>query len=121
MIDQRDNICVYVILVSMEYRAEWLGTLAHATFRCFWRVSGQVKYVILSPFIPEHQKHRKYLVKSHRKKGQKKMQLIAIKTFKNVVLLQVVVDTSLESPAGLAIDWVTSKIYWTDAGMSNNC
>lgn len=31
-------------------------------------------------------------------------------------LLQVVVDTSLESPAGLAIDWVTSKLYWTDAG-----
>lgn len=29
---------------------------------------------------------------------------------------QVVVDTSLESPAGLAIDWVTSKLYWTDAG-----
>lgn len=30
--------------------------------------------------------------------------------------IQVVVDTSLESPAGLAIDWVTSKLYWTDAG-----
>jgi hypothetical protein len=29
---------------------------------------------------------------------------------------QVVVDTSLESPAGLAIDWVTNKLYWTDAG-----
>ncbi|KAG7257364.1 hypothetical protein CRUP_022800, partial [Coryphaenoides rupestris] len=28
----------------------------------------------------------------------------------------VVVDTSLESPAGLAIDWVTDKLYWTDAG-----
>lgn len=28
-----------------------------------------------------------------------------------------VVDTSLESPAGLAIDWVTNKLYWTDAGM----
>ncbi|CAB1318240.1 unnamed protein product, partial [Coregonus sp. 'balchen'] len=28
----------------------------------------------------------------------------------------VVVDTSLESPAGLAIDWVTNKLYWTDAG-----
>ena len=30
---------------------------------------------------------------------------------------QVVVDTSLESPAGLAIDWATNKLYWTDAGM----
>lgn len=30
---------------------------------------------------------------------------------------EVVVDTSLESPAGLAIDWVTNKLYWTDAGM----
>ena len=30
--------------------------------------------------------------------------------------MQVVVDTSLESPAGLAIDWVTNKLYWTDAG-----
>ncbi|KAF3832984.1 hypothetical protein F7725_026649 [Dissostichus mawsoni] len=29
---------------------------------------------------------------------------------------EVVVDTSLESPAGLAIDWVTHKLYWTDAG-----
>uniref|UniRef100_A0A8C3QLD8 LDL receptor related protein 4 n=1 Tax=Cyanoderma ruficeps TaxID=181631 RepID=A0A8C3QLD8_9PASS len=29
---------------------------------------------------------------------------------------EVVVDTSLESPAGLAIDWVTNKLYWTDAG-----
>uniref|UniRef100_A0A674I2P4 LDL receptor related protein 4 n=1 Tax=Terrapene triunguis TaxID=2587831 RepID=A0A674I2P4_9SAUR len=29
---------------------------------------------------------------------------------------KVVVDTSLESPAGLAIDWVTNKLYWTDAG-----
>jgi len=26
------------------------------------------------------------------------------------------VDTSLESPAGLAIDWLTHKLYWTDAG-----
>lgn len=33
-----------------------------------------------------------------------------------ILLLQVVVDTSLESPAGLAIDWVTNKLYWTDAG-----
>ena len=31
-------------------------------------------------------------------------------------VFQVVVDTSLESPAGLAIDWVTNKLYWTDAG-----
>ncbi|XP_061237314.1 low-density lipoprotein receptor-related protein 4 isoform X3 [Bos javanicus] len=29
---------------------------------------------------------------------------------------EVVVDTSLESPAGLAIDWATNKLYWTDAG-----
>ncbi|KAG9352113.1 hypothetical protein JZ751_020526 [Albula glossodonta] len=29
---------------------------------------------------------------------------------------EIVVDTSLESPAGLAIDWLTSKLYWTDAG-----
>lgn len=40
---------------------------------------------------------------------------------KDVVVLQVVVDTSLESPAGLAIDWVTNKIYWTDAGMCAAC
>ena len=33
-----------------------------------------------------------------------------------VLFVQVVVDTSLESPAGLAIDWVTNKLYWTDAG-----
>ena len=24
--------------------------------------------------------------------------------------------TSLESPAGLAVDWVSRKLYWTDAG-----
>ncbi|OCT83711.1 low-density lipoprotein receptor-related protein 4 [Xenopus laevis] len=29
---------------------------------------------------------------------------------------EVIIDTSLESPAGLAIDWVTHKLYWTDAG-----
>ena len=29
---------------------------------------------------------------------------------------QVIVSASLESPAGLAIDWVTSKLYWTDTG-----
>ena len=27
-----------------------------------------------------------------------------------------VAGSSLESPAGLAIDWVTKKLYWTDAG-----
>ncbi|XP_077784699.1 low-density lipoprotein receptor-related protein 4 isoform X1 [Podarcis muralis] len=29
---------------------------------------------------------------------------------------EVVADSSLESPAGLAVDWVTNKLYWTDAG-----
>lgn len=29
---------------------------------------------------------------------------------------EVIIETSLESPAGLAIDWVTKKLYWTDAG-----
>nr|XP_006819580.1 PREDICTED: low-density lipoprotein receptor-related protein 4-like [Saccoglossus kowalevskii] len=29
---------------------------------------------------------------------------------------EVVVATSMESPAGIAIDWITKKIYWTDAG-----
>ncbi len=26
------------------------------------------------------------------------------------------IGSSLESPAGLAIDWVSHKLYWTDAG-----
>uniref|UniRef100_UPI00358F15AE low-density lipoprotein receptor-related protein 4 isoform X2 n=1 Tax=Myxine glutinosa TaxID=7769 RepID=UPI00358F15AE len=26
------------------------------------------------------------------------------------------IATSLESPAGLAVDWITDKLYWTDAG-----
>ena len=30
--------------------------------------------------------------------------------------MQVIVSSSLESPAGLAIDWVTHKLYWTEAG-----
>ena len=25
------------------------------------------------------------------------------------------VSSSLESPAGLAIDWITEKLYWTEA------
>ncbi|XP_070536212.1 low-density lipoprotein receptor-related protein 4-like [Ptychodera flava] len=29
---------------------------------------------------------------------------------------EVIVDSSMESPAGLAVDWITNKIYWTDAG-----
>lgn len=29
---------------------------------------------------------------------------------------QVVVGTSLESPAGLAVDWAGQNLYWTDAG-----
>lgn len=29
---------------------------------------------------------------------------------------EVVIGTNLESPAGLAVDWVTHKLYWTDAG-----
>ncbi|KAG9475852.1 hypothetical protein GDO78_003967 [Eleutherodactylus coqui] len=29
---------------------------------------------------------------------------------------EIIIETSLESPAGLAIDWVTQKLYWTDAG-----
>lgn len=27
-----------------------------------------------------------------------------------------IIDTNLESPAGLAMDWVTDKLYWTDPG-----
>lgn len=38
------------------------------------------------------------------------------KSSQSSLFFQVVVDTSLESPAGLAIDWVTNKLYWTDAG-----
>ncbi len=30
--------------------------------------------------------------------------------------MQIVIGSSLESPAGLAIDWVSHKLYWTDAG-----
>lgn len=47
---------------------------------------------------------------------------VSLLFFKEPVLMcpsfvfKVVVDTSLESPAGLAIDWVTNKLYWTDAG-----
>ncbi|XP_071452392.1 low-density lipoprotein receptor-related protein 4 isoform X2 [Hetaerina americana] len=29
---------------------------------------------------------------------------------------KVVIGTNLESPAGVAVDWVTNKLYWTDAG-----
>lgn len=29
---------------------------------------------------------------------------------------ETIVRSSLESPAGLAVDWVTNKLYWTDAG-----
>ncbi|XP_072034176.1 low-density lipoprotein receptor-related protein 4-like [Amphiura filiformis] len=29
-----------------------------------------------------------------------------------------VVNTGLESPGGLAVDWVTHKLYWTDSGTS---
>ncbi|XP_013395341.1 low-density lipoprotein receptor-related protein 4-like [Lingula anatina] len=29
---------------------------------------------------------------------------------------EIIVGSSLESPAGLALDWVTRKLYWTDAG-----
>ena len=28
-----------------------------------------------------------------------------------------VIDTNLKSPGGIAIDWVTRKLYWTDAIM----
>ena len=30
--------------------------------------------------------------------------------------LQVVVGSSLDKPAGLAVDWVNRKLYWSDAG-----
>ena len=30
-------------------------------------------------------------------------------------LLQVVVGSSLSGPAGLAVDWVSNKLYWTDS------
>ncbi|XP_071809054.1 low-density lipoprotein receptor-related protein 4-like isoform X2 [Asterias amurensis] len=30
---------------------------------------------------------------------------------------ELIIDVSLESPAGLAVDWVTKKLYWTEAGM----
>lgn len=36
--------------------------------------------------------------------------------FSNFLLYQVVIQNTLESPDGLAIDWVTRKIYWTDSG-----
>jgi len=45
--------------------------------------------------------------------------LIDFVPFVSSLSSQVVVDTSLESPAGLAIDWVTDKLYWTDAGKNN--
>ena len=28
---------------------------------------------------------------------------------------QVLIDNNLGSPSGLAIDWVTEKLYWTDS------
>nr|XP_018667004.1 low-density lipoprotein receptor-related protein 4 isoform X1 [Ciona intestinalis] len=31
---------------------------------------------------------------------------------------KVIVSSSLDSPAGLAIDWITNKIYWTEAGIN---
>ncbi|XP_076800304.1 low-density lipoprotein receptor-related protein 4-like isoform X2 [Clavelina lepadiformis] len=31
---------------------------------------------------------------------------------------QVLVSSSLDSPAGLAVDWITNKIYWTDSGIN---
>ncbi len=30
---------------------------------------------------------------------------------------QTVISAGLESPSGLAVDWVTQKLYWTDAGL----
>lgn len=32
-------------------------------------------------------------------------------------MLQVIVSTSMELPAGLAVDWVGRKLYWTEAGL----
>uniref|UniRef100_H2Z4K7 EGF-like domain-containing protein n=1 Tax=Ciona savignyi TaxID=51511 RepID=H2Z4K7_CIOSA len=31
---------------------------------------------------------------------------------------KVIVSSSLDSPAGLAVDWITNKIYWTEAGIN---
>jgi len=33
-------------------------------------------------------------------------------------MTQVIVSSSIESPVGVAIDWVTNKIYWTDSGIN---
>jgi hypothetical protein len=30
------------------------------------------------------------------------------------ILLQVVISNQVESPVGVAIDWIGRKIYWTD-------
>ncbi len=34
----------------------------------------------------------------------------------SLLYLQTIVKTALQSPAGLAVDWVTKKLYWTEAG-----